>query len=357
MRLLLLNQFGGDSGAPTGRILAELAAELERRGHRVFLLAPDAGYGKPSRGWMRILREARSHLLMLAQSFRYRKIDAVISLSSPACLAVTAGGIARLHRARHFHWAMDLYPEVGARLGELKSKTLVRILAALMRRAYREAAQIIVLDEDMREHILHTYGVDSVVIEPFPPEVDWQSGSANGAAKKQWLYSGNFGRAHEIEVLLQVQKKLEEREVNAELVLQGHGPQFISSREAANRLGLRRIQWRAPVALEELGTSLLESDVLVVTRKADMKGLLLPSKLMLAELSGRSILWIGDTDGKTARRLAQENRHGVFAIDGVEPIAAWLQQVFERKAGAVVPPRPTTVARQQSVQRWEALLS
>jgi hypothetical protein len=252
---------------------------------------------------------------------------------------------------------MDIYPDVGVRLGELKSGMLVRLLSLLMRRAYREADGIIALDEDMRDYLQSNYGVDSTVIEPFPPEVIWPTDGKNPKAVKRWLYSGNFGRAHEIQVLLQIQKKLEDRLVNAELILQGQGPQFLSSQDAAGRLGLRQIQWRAPVPLEKLGASLLESDVLVVTRKAEMKGLLLPSKLMLAELSGKTILWIGDIDGKTAQRLARENRHGVFKMDSVESIAAWLQGRFERESlEPLIQPRATRVVRQQTVRQWEALL-
>lgn len=357
MILMLLNQFGADSGAPTGRILAELGSELEQRGHQVVLLSTDETYGKPRRGLLRILREALAHLSLLWRSLWLPKVDAVISLTSPACLAVTAGIVAKIHRARHFHWAMDLYPDVGARLGELKSGTLVRLLSFLMRRAYQSADGIITLDEDMRDYLQNNYGVDSTVIEPFPPEVTWPAIQSKLNPTRKWLYSGNFGRAHEIEVLLQIQKRLEDRRVNAELILQGQGPQFLSSQAAAGRLGLRQIQWRAPVPLEKLGGSLLESDVLVVTRKAEMKGLLLPSKLMLAELSGRSILWIGDTDGKTAQRLARENRHGVFAMEGVESIATWLQDVFEREfAEQVLEPKATHIVRQQTVHQWEALL-
>jgi len=252
---------------------------------------------------------------------------------------------------------MDIYPDVGERLGELKSGTLVRLLRFLIRRAYHAADGIITLDEDMRDYLRQNYGVDSTVIEPFPPEVTWPAGETNHKAGKRWLYSGNFGRAHEIEVLLQIQKRLEERLVDAELILQGQGPQFLSSQDTANRLGLRRVQWCAPVPLEKLGASLLHSDVLVVTRKAEMKGLLLPSKLMLAELSGKSILWIGDTDGKTARRLARESRHGVFTIDSVEPIALWLQDIFERPSPKQpIEPRATRVVRQESLRQWEALL-
>jgi hypothetical protein len=306
---------------------------------------------------LRILREGISHAQILRRGLWRPKVDAVISLTSPACLAVTAGVIAKLHRARHYHWAMDIYPDVGARLGELKSATLVRFLSFLMRRAYRGADGLITLDEDMRDYLQGNYGVDSTVIEPFPPEVCWPRDEKNPKSARRWLYSGNFGRAHEIEVLLQIQKKLEERQIHADLVLQGQGPQFLSSQDAASRLGLRRVQWRAPVPLEKLGASLLESDVLVVTRKAEMKGLLLPSKLMLAELSGRAILWIGDMDGKTARRLAREKRHGVFTMDDVESIAAWLQGRFERPSHEQeIEPRSARVARQQTVRQWELLL-
>jgi colanic acid biosynthesis glycosyl transferase WcaI len=359
MRLLLLNQFGGASGAPTGRILAELGTELERRGHTVVLLTSESNYGKPRHGLGRILDEGLVHIFFLWRSLWCRKVDAVISLTSPVCLAVTAGIIARLHQAQHFHWAMDLYPDVGARLGELKSEPLVSFLSFLMRRAYQSASCVVTLDEDMREYLQINYGVDSKVIEPFPPDISWPATEKKPkAAARRWLYSGNFGRAHEIEALLRIQKRLEERRVNAELVLQGQGHQFLSSQDSANRLGLRQVQWRAPVPHDDLGKSLLESEVLVVTRKPEMKGLLLPSKLVLAELSGRIVLWIGDTDGKTAQRLARENRHGVFTMDDVESIAVWLQEVFERDPiePAVEPQKPRDV-REQSVRHWEALLA
>jgi colanic acid biosynthesis glycosyl transferase WcaI len=272
MRLLLLNQYGPGSGAPTGRILGELAEGLQQLGHVVTLLEVDAAYGKSRRGLRRIVHEMNAHALLACRSARQRQVDAVLSLTSPACLAVTGAFVARLLRARHFHWAMDLYPEAGIRLGELREGALTRFLAGQMRRAYRKAERVVVLDEDMREHLRRAYGVESAILEPFPPEVAWVAPERARGEPKRWLYSGNLGRAHEIDVLLEVQKRLEAGGNGAELVLQGRGAQFGASQEAARELGLRQVQWRPPAPDETLGQSLLAADVLVVTRKPAMKG-------------------------------------------------------------------------------------
>jgi colanic acid biosynthesis glycosyl transferase WcaI len=356
MKLLLLNQYGAASGAPTGRILAELGAGLEKVGHSITLLDVDASYGKSRRGARRILHELGAHAQLQLRSLAHGRVDAVLSLSSPALLAVTGGMIARLLGARHYHWAMDLYPEVGLQLGELKDGAMTRLYSRLMRRAYRGARRVVALDEDMRNHLRETYGVDAAVVEPFPPDVEWIAPPTKAPGEsKRWMYSGNLGRAHEIDGLLRVQQKLEGRGVHGELVLQGQGAQFSSSQEAARALGLQRVLWRPPAPAETLGASLLEADVLVVTRKPEVKGLLLPSKLMLAELSGRPILWIGDTDGYTARRLAKGG-HGVFSSEQTDEIAAWLEQTLAPGALPPVAPRPSSSLREQGVAQWQALL-
>ena len=355
MRLLLLNQYGPGSGAPTGRILGELAEGLQQLGHVVTLLDVDSAYGKSRRGLQRILHEINAHVLLTSRSVGLRQIDAVLTLTSPACLVVTGALISRLLGAKHFHWAMDLYPEAGIRLGELREGALTRFLTGRMRHAYRNAERVVVLDEDMREHLRREYGVESAILEPFPPEVTWIEPERAPGEPKRWLYSGNLGRAHEIDVLLQVQKRLEAGGAGAELVLQGRGAQFGASRDAARDLGLRQVRWQPPAPDETLGQSLLGADVLVVTRKPAMKGLLLPSKLMLAELSGRPILWIGDTDGFTATRLKKAG-HGVFASDEIEPIAAWLRRTLDPNAESPGPPRASGLMRGEVVAAWNALL-
>ncbi len=62
------------------------------------------------------------------------------------------------------------------RLGELPEGALTRFLTRLMRRAYRRAERVVVLDEDMREHLQREYGVEAAILEPFPAGRDLGDG-------------------------------------------------------------------------------------------------------------------------------------------------------------------------------------
>jgi glycosyltransferase involved in cell wall biosynthesis len=353
MRLLLLNQYGPGTGAPTGRILGELAAGLRGCGHEVILRTIDASYGGERRGRHRLLHEILAHARLAWQSLALQRIDVVISLTSPACLAVTAAVLARWHRAAHFHWAMDLYPELGVELKEIPAGAVSRLLGDLMGRAYRDAKRVVALDEDMRAYLLRRYRVEASVIEPFPPNVKWPEKTERLPGPKRWVYSGNLGRAHEIEALLKVQQLLESQGADAELVLRGQGAQWASSQQAAEALRLRCVRWETPVSEAELGASLRQADVLVVTRKPSLVGLLLPSKLLLAELSGRPILWVGDTESHTAWRLRKAG-HGVFSGNEPEAIATWLNATFAKDE--VRPSHDPATMRDHGVAAWSILL-
>ncbi len=355
MRFLLLNRFGPDSGAPTGRLLGELADHLRAQGHEVSLLAADRVYGGTRKGWLRWFQELRAHGILLWKSLFHARVDVVLSLTSPVCLLLTADLAARRHRARSWHWAMDLYPDLATGLGQLPASA-ARPLRAMMRRAYSRAA-VVALDGDMRDHLRALYGKEAAVIAPWPPPLSWPIPlpRAGDAATATWLYSGNLGQAHEVEVLLRAQQLLEKEGTPATLVLQGSGAQWEASQAAARVLGVARVVWRPPVPEAELTAALLAAGVLIVTRKPETKGLLWPSKLALALLSGKPILWIGDTGGATAQTL-REGGHGVFAPGQIPEIAAWLRGKFttaENSPG----PQPVEPVRSAALRQWDQLLA
>jgi len=359
MRVLFLNQYFPPDPAPTGVLLRELADELERAGHTVDFVAARQDYraGQPKRG--RMLREAKALARMLLDGLRRPRAEVVVSASSPPCLLVVATLVAAWHRARSVHWIMDLYPEIAVALGEVRAGFVSRMIGRVMGWCYRSASRVVALDEDMAAR-LRRYGVDCAVIRPwvFAPVLK-QLAVARGepGAEWTWIYSGNLGRAHEWETLLQAQAILEKRAASVRLLFQGGGPSREAARERATALGLRQCEWADYVAEEELPASLLRCQALAVTQLPAAQGLLWPSKLGLVMSLPRPILWVGPVDGAIARMLRDFPHAGIFAPGEQARIADWL---IALKAGGADDPAARVfdcaAHRAASLGAWMELL-
>ncbi len=334
-RILFLNQFFPPDPAPTGVLFREIADLLAAKGHEVdFVSAGESYRGSQGKGG-RMRRELASLFRMLMNGVRRRKADVVVSGTSPPCLAFVAALIATAHGARHVHWAMDVYPEIAVALEEVKQGGMASFIELLVGWSYRQAARVVALDEDMAARLAR-HGVTAKVIRPwvFAPML-----AAFETARTQhcsdawtWIYSGNLGRAHEWETILQAQAILEKRGVDVRLLFQGGGPSWPVAQARARELGLARCEWKPYVEERELPSSLLDCEVCVVTQRPCVQGLLWPSKLGLVMALPRRILWIGPTDGAIARELQKLPGTGIFAPGESEQVAQWVTQ--ERREGA-----------------------
>src|SRR5258708_6217477 len=99
MRVLFLNQYFPPDPAPTGVLLAEIAAALAAKGHTVDFVAARQEYRAGQKQGGRMIREARALLRMLVDGLRRPRADVVVSASSPPCLLVVATLVAFGHRA------------------------------------------------------------------------------------------------------------------------------------------------------------------------------------------------------------------------------------------------------------------
>jgi glycosyltransferase involved in cell wall biosynthesis len=326
MRALFLNQYFPPDPAPTGVLLAEIAAELEKGGHTVDFVAARQGYRPGQKQGGRLIREARALARMLVDGLRRPRAEVVVSATSPPCLLVVATLVAAWHRARSVHWVMDLYPEIAVALGEVREGFLARMIGALMRWCYQRTARVVALDEDMAAR-LRRHGVEPAIIRPwvFAPVLA-QIAAADPAAGAEWtwIYSGNLGRAHEWETLLAAQAEVERRGAAIRLLFQGGGPARAAAEVRARELGLRRVEWRDYVPENELPASLLRCHALVVTQLPTAQGLLWPSKLGLAMSLPRPLAWVGPNDGAIAKLLRAFPHGAVFAPGQSTELAEWL---------------------------------
>ncbi len=351
MRVLLLNQFTPPEGAPTARLLGDLAGAFEREGWEVVCIGCGSGYQKGAKsGLGRLWRDLTANVKLLVAGLLAGRCDWVVCLSDPPGLPFTAAVVAAVRRARLAHWAMDVYPQVAVALGALRPGLISRAVRAAMRFSYRRAAVLTALDGDMRAVLEKTASRDDArVLPPWPPaipavvEAPKSEASRPSAASRVWLYSGNLGRAHEFRDLLEAQRLLENEGAGWRLVFQGGGPGREAAMRYAAELGVRDCEWTGYAPEEELLGSLLWADALIATQKTAVAGLLWPSKLALMTLLDKPLLWVGSPDGQVARDLRAScqrdagntpsrnglgygpPRHGVFAPGDAAAIAAWLR--------------------------------
>ena len=359
MRFLFLNQYFPPDPAPTGILLRELADDVAARGHCVDFVSARADYRDSQRKGGRARREMGSLFHMLTSGLRHPRVDVVVAGSSPPCLSFVAGLIACWHRAAAVHWIMDLYPEIAVALNEISDGALARNAARVMGWAYRRAARVVVLDEDMAARV-RKYGVEPAIVRPwlFASVLARPIPAIEPAAPWTWIYSGNLGRAHEWETLLAAQALIEERDAEARLLFQGGGPSWPAAQARAAVLGLKRCEWQPYVEEAELPASLLRARVCAVTQLPAAQGCLWPSKLGLVLTLPRPILWIGPTDGVIARELRGIAHAGVFAPGDAAAAADWLLVQKARETSV----RQEALAngradRESALARWHELLS
>jgi colanic acid biosynthesis glycosyl transferase WcaI len=359
VRILFLNQYFPPDPAPTGVLLHELGEHLRAQGHEVEFVSSrqDYRYAKKNRG--RMVRELRALTSIFFQAVQVQKPDVVFSASSPPCLVVAAALVALRHRAKGVHWLMDLYPEIAVTLGEIKPGPLPWLIEKLTGWAYRRCALVVGLDADMAAR-LEKYGVAAEIIRPWVLQSLLNAAPENEIAPDAewtWIYSGNLGRAHEWETLLQTQAILEKRGSPWRLLFQGGGPSWPLAQARATELGLRRCDWKPYATEQELQTSLLRCRVLAVTQRPETRGLLWPSKLAMVSNLPRPVLFVGPVDGAIARELQKLPHAGVFAPGDAVQIASWLDAVRADGGFAITPPAQSAAQKRAlALEKWVGLL-
>jgi glycosyltransferase involved in cell wall biosynthesis len=136
-------------------------------------------------------------------------------------------------------------------------------------------------------------------------------------------YSGNLGRVHDLEPLLEVAEALRDQ-ANIAWVFVGHGAQRASLETAAKARGLTNVHFKPPQPRAQLAVSLGVADVQLVTLLPGAEHSVFPSKLYGIAAVGRPIALIGPRGSELAR-LVEENKMGTaFTRDESAALARWL---------------------------------
>lgn len=237
------------------------------------------------------------------------RFDAVIVGTDPP-LSVACAVAWRLVRpdARVAHWAFDLQPEASVADGLLRAGGPAhRALAAVHRAALRRCDLVADLGACMRQRLLDA-GARSrqvtltpwALAEPPSPVVPDEAARRElfGDARLGLLYSGNFGRAHSCDEVLDLARRMRDAAVAFSFAVRGNAADRLRAALRDDDVNVRL----APFAPEsELERRLGAADVHVVSLRAEWTGIVVPSKFFGALAAGRPVLFAGSRESAIAR--------------------------------------------------------
>lgn len=387
-RVIFVNRVYWPAQAATAQLLTDLAEELAARGHDVHVIAAGSESGvhhgvtihrtgghEQNRGllsrvgnYLGFLHHARRKIGELAQPR-----DIVVLKTDPPLLGALGTSAALRAGAQVVHWIQDIYPEiVSAHLGAAFKLPLAP-LSWLRDRAWHRAAACVTLGTDMATTLqAHAVAPSKIHLVPnwAPRELhEPPAAAAIRARRLAWglddkfivVYSGNLGRVHEFDAIIDAATQLKDAPGIAFLLI-GRGARFDEVRTEAERRGLPNLHFLPPEPRADLPAALAAADVHLVTLRPAFLPLVYPSKLAGVLAAGRPVAFIGPRESEIARLLTQDGcGEGFSPRDGsalAERLHTWQRQPtlttqLGRAARAAYEKRFTFRA---AVSKWEELL-
>lgn len=243
-----------------------------------------------------------------------RRGDIVIAKTDPPLIALVVAVVAKLRGAVLVNWLQDVFPELVVAMGEPKiPSAITRILQSLRNTSLRWAAMNVVIGERMSEYF-HRQGIATerlrVIpnwahegdISPMPASQSQLRRSLNVGDKFVVGYSGNLGRAHDIETIFAAACKLRDADHIVFLMI-GGGHGYEQLRLRAMQAQLTSIIFQPYQPLETLSDSMAAADLHWVSLRPELEGHIVPSKFYGIAAAQRPMFFIGDADGELARLI------------------------------------------------------
>jgi colanic acid biosynthesis glycosyl transferase WcaI len=250
---------------------------------------------------------------------RIKKEDIVLVGTNPPTLPFVAFIASKLRGAKLILRVEDVYPEVLVAAGVAKvNSKIVKALDVLHCWLYKRVDRIIVLGRDMKCLIQTKIGGDGTTINIIPHfaddnQITPQPRDCNPLLQKLGLvdkfviqYSGNMGRTHGLECLLQCANILKTNELFHFLFI-GSGAKEIWLRKSTYYLKLKNVTFLPPQPRSELNISLNACDIAVISFVNGMSGVSVPSRMYNIMSAGKPILAVTDGESELARVVEEEN--------------------------------------------------
>ena len=250
--------------------------------------------------------------------------DVAVFKTDPPMLLPAVGPVAQRNGAIIVNWLQDLFPEVAQEHGVVGARFAP--IRSLRNEWLRRAAANVAISDAMKARVTTEAGLAPGKVHVIH---NWAKGSeiaAVGAGadgmRAEWQledrfivgYSGNLGRVHEFDTLLDAAAELQGHDEIAFLII-GTGPRAAEVQAKVRERGLANVRFQPPRPRSSLGESLALPDVHLTTLKPRFEALVVPSKIYGVMAAGRPCIYIGDPNGDPAQILERDHA-GVAVATG-----------------------------------------
>lgn len=352
-KLIFINRYFYPDESATSQLLSDLAFDLAGAGYDVHVVASRQRYEQPM---ARLPSRERVHGVTIARVWTSRwgrdsllgravdyltfyltaglwllghagRGDVIVAKTDPPLIGVVAAVVARIRRADLINWLQDLYPEVAAQLKVGGMGAAEGFLKRLRNWSLKSARMNVVIGRCMGE-LLQDCGipptrttvianwVDDGVIQPLPRRgnplrAEWELDDSFVVG-----YSGNMGRVHDFDRLLEAATRLVQNK-RIRFLFVGAGAKKNELRDLVEDRGLSNVMFKPFQAQTRLGQSLTVPDIHIVSLHPFLEGLIVPSKFYGAIAAGRGVIFLGPAGSEVAR-VIREWECG-FVIDQADP--------------------------------------
>ena len=334
MQILFINRYFFPDPSATSQILTELTEDLDAEGRTVSVVTGRSAY----LGGQRLPREDRHKGIRIIRvsstnfgrhhpvgrlfdylSFYISALWTVLRLPPPACLvvmsdppllSVLAAVVGMVKRCPTVCWLQDVFPDIAVQAGVLRRGRLATLLGRLATQSLKRMTRVVVLGRCMERHVVKA-GISATSVTQLP---NWADGSAIQPVERKdnpfiqehglqgkfvVMYSGNFGQVHEYDTVRSVIAMLQQfPDIIFCCIGDGLYRQALA-KEAAD-CGWPHVLFLPYENKERLAFSLSAGHLHLVSLKASMVGLSVPSKVYAIMAAGRPMLYVGPASSEAA---------------------------------------------------------
>ena len=262
----------------------------------------------------RMVHEATFILTSTMRGLFLARPDVFVIVSPPLPLGPAAWFVAGMKRAPYIFHVQDLQPDAAVGLGMLRQGWFTRALYWLEAFAYRHAARVSGISEEIVE-AFRRKGVSQAKLVLFPNTIvvphesevpargDFRARHGFDPGEFLAIYAGNLGVKQGLDILLDAAELLRSQP-KIRIVIGGDGAERSNLEAGAAKRNLSNVSMLPLLSGREYHELLVDADISLITQQSGSGNAFFPSKLLVTLAYSCPVVTVADEESALARAVA-----------------------------------------------------